>query len=132
MRPNLRQLILAGGLSVLAACGGEEVEIPTFEPFTDFEAYEMTYTSTCGDGDNVTDGTTIRFADGDATVIDGEEPANVASIGVWNFTLQAAASGGLFIEEERGPLGEPVSFTARSTSLGPASICVEVTDFSVG
>ena len=132
MKAFYRQLILGAGLLVLSACGGEEVVIPTFEPFTDFEAYELTYTSTCGDGDNVTDGTTIRFSDGDVTVIAGEEPANVGSIGVWNFTLEAAAQGGLMIEEMRGAMGEPVSFTARSTSLGPAAICVVVTDFSVG
>lgn len=132
MRLTLRQLVLGAGFLVLAACGGEEVVIPTFDPFTDFEAYELTYTSTCGDGDNVTDGTTIRFADGDVTVLDGEEPANVGSIGVWNFTLDAAAQGGLMIEEMRGAMGEPISFTARSSSLGPAAICVVVTDFSVG
>lgn len=132
MKFIFRQLMLGIGLLILSACGGDEVVIPTFEPFTDFDAYELTYTSTCGDGDNVTDGTTIRFADGDVMVIAGEEPANVASIGVWNFTLQNAAAGGLIIEEVRGPLGEPVSFSARATSLGPAAICVVVSDFSVG
>ncbi len=129
---TFRQLVLSAGFLLLAACGGEEVEIPTFEPFTDFPAYELTYTSTCGDGDNVTDGTTIRFADGDVMVLAGEEPANIGSIGVWNFTLENAAAGGLIIEEVRGPMGEPVSFAARSSSLGPAAICVVVSDFSVG
>ena len=132
MKAFYRQLILGAGLLVLSACGGDERVVPTFEPFTDFEAYELTYTSTCGDGDNVTDGTTIRFADGDVMVLAGEEPANVGSIGVWNFTLEAAAQGGLMIEESRGAMGEPISFTARSTSLGPAAICIVVTDFSLG
>lgn len=132
MKSVYQQLLLGASLLVLSACGGGEVEIPTFEPFTDFPAYELTYTSTCGDGDNITDGTTIRFADGDAVVLAGEEPANLGSIGIWNFTLENAAAGGLMIEETRGPMGEPVSFTARSTSLGPAAICVAVTDFSVG
>ena len=132
MKLTIRLLIAGAGLLLLSACGGEERAIPTFQPFTDFPAYELTYTSTCGDGDNVTDGTTIRFADGDVMVLAGEEPANIGSIGVWNFTLENAAAGGLIIEEQRGPMGEPVSFAARSTSLGPAAICVMVTDFSVG
>lgn len=132
MKFTFRQLILAASFLLLSACGGDEVAIPTFDPFTDFPAYELTYTSTCGDGDNITDGTTIRFENGDVTVIDGEEPINVASIGVWNFTLTNAAAGGLMIEEVRGPMGEPVSFTARAQRLGPAAICVVVTDFSVG
>ena len=48
MKAFYRQLILGAGLLVLSACGGDERVIPTFEPFTDFEAYELTYTSTCG------------------------------------------------------------------------------------
>lgn len=127
-----RTLLLGIGLLVLSACGGDERPIPTFAPFTDFDAYELTYTSTCGDGDNVTEGTTIRFADGDVTVLDGEEPANVGSIGVWNFTLENAAAGGLLIEEVRGPMGEPVSFDVRSRRLAFPDICVAVSDFSVG
>lgn len=132
MKSIYRQLILGAGLLVLSACGGEEVTIPSFDPFTDFEAYELTYTSTCGDGDNVTDGTTIRFADGDVEVLAGDQPPNVGSIGVWNFTLENAAAGGLLIEEQRGSMGEPVSFTVRSRPLAAADICVMVTDFSVG
>ena len=132
MKSFYRLLLLGAGLLILSACGGDEVVIPTFEPFTDFEWYELTYTSLCGDGDNVTNGTTIRFADGDVMVLEGEEPANVGSIGVWNFTLDNAAAGGLMIEDVRGAMGEPVSFTARATELGPAAICVVVTDFSLG
>ena len=135
MKSIYRQLLLAIGLLVLSACGGgdEAPPILTFDPFTDFPAYELTYTSTCGDGDNVTNGTTIRFADGDVMILDGEEPANVGSIGVWNFTGENAAAGGLVVEAVRGPMGEPVSFTVRSQQrLAGASICVEVTDFSVG
>lgn len=130
---NFGQLLLGFGfLLALTACGGEEAVIPTFDPFTDFPAYELTYTSTCGDGDNITEGTTIRFADGDSMVLAGEEPVNIGSIGVWNFTLENAAAGGLLIETERGAMGEPRSFTVRPQALAAASICVTVTDFSVG
>lgn len=131
MNSTLHRWILGAGLLVLSACSGTEVGGGSVEPFEDFETYQLTYTSTCGEGQFVTPGTTIRFFDGAVEVVDGFEPGLLGSIGVWNFQIENAAFENLRVETQRGPMGEPISFSISRPGAEP-DVCVSVTNFSAG
>lgn len=67
--------------------------------FRTFDSYQLTYTSTCGGGPFITEGTTISVVGKTVTVVAGEEPREVRfdPIQAWN-SLVADTPAGVLVE----------------------------------
>lgn len=100
-------------------------------PFTEFEAYQLTYTSTCGDGPFIAlDPTEIVVRGGSLTVLNGDQPAPwiAGSIEVWN-QLLAEVPDNEEVIVVRGDEGEPIRLQIGPEESMDNSFCVNVLNF---